>query len=139
MFNTPEEFGQYLQNIIDRHREDLSILLRRNNIEGEPTPLMLLTLYQLYGDEFLEMLAGLPLQKFDGKLADIFSKGAAIVSKVGNVANAVTGKSGSATTTTPAPAASTPAPSKTKKIVIGGAIIVVVLIVVLVIVKKLKK
>jgi hypothetical protein len=134
--NTAEEFGQYLQDIIDRHREDLSILLKRHGIESEPTPALLVVLYDEYGDEFIEMMEELPLENYDGpNFSELFTKGRELLGKVSKVTGAIAGPGGSGTKQKDPPP---PEKSKTKKIVIIGIAIVVVLTIILIVVKRKK-
>lgn len=146
MFKTTEEFGQYLQNLIDRHRKDLSILLRSHGYNEEPTPALLVLLYNEYGTEFVEALATLNLSDDDllhaegsgliGKIGNVLSKGAAIVGKVQDVAGKISGKSSD---TAVKPKEEPAKNDKTKKIIITGVIVVVVLVIIFIIVKNRKK
>jgi hypothetical protein len=134
--NTAEEFGQYLQDIIDRHRKDLSILLRRHGIESEPTPALLVVLYDEYGDEFIEMMEELPIENYTGlDFRDLLTKGRKLLGKVSDVTGAVAGTAGSGTKPKDPPP---PEKSKTKKIVIIGIAIVVVLTIILIVVNRKK-
>lgn len=150
MFNNTEEFGQYLQNLIDRHRKDLSILLSKHGYNDEPTPALLVLLYKQYGSEFVQELAKLKLSDDDllhaegsglfAKIGNIFSKGAEVVDKVQTVAGKIAGNKSTASEPAAAPPKDDePKDNKTKKIIIIGAIVIVVLIVTFIIVKKRKK
>lgn len=156
MVKSAEEFGQYLQNFIDRHREDLSILLRSHGIEAEPTPALLVALYNEYGGEFVEALTTLNYSGYEDEpwlghssgtttatapdkknvfdsIANFFTKGTELISKVG----------GSKSIQTPQAPAQPGGPnqpaSSTKKIIIIGASIVVLLIIIFIIIKNRKK
>lgn len=135
MFNTPEEFAQYIQQqIIDRHPKDLSIVLRAYEVFEEPTPLVLLLMYQRFGDEFLQDLAAvLPEDRADGflgTLQDIFKAGKEVVTTVKDATSS--GES------TPAPTDTKPKPKKwtTKKIVLIGVGVIVLLSVIIYFVRK---
>jgi len=134
---TSEELGKYLQTIIERHREDLSILLRENGINDEPTPRLLILLYEKAGDDFIhelarlgeEPFATLPLDHAEGTLVDrlssFFQKAKAIVT-------------GSSAQPNPASsqAAVAVAPVSTKKILLVGLAIVATLVVIYFLVKR---
>ena len=150
MFKTTEDFGQYLQNLIDRHREDLSILLQKHGYGNiEPTPALLVLLFDRYGSEFVEELASIKNFEGDddllhaeganvvGKLTGIFTKGAEIVGKVQTVAGKIAGKESSSSSKKPP--VDPPKENKTKKIVITGVVVLVVLTVIFIIVKNRKK
>lgn len=84
---TPEELGQFLQNIIDRHREDLSILLKEEFNMSEVTPANLLIVYDELGDRFLLWLLGLDENVFEGQLIH-YAEGASILTKAIDIFNA---------------------------------------------------
>jgi len=151
MFKTTEDFGQYLQNLIDRHREDLSILLQKHGYGNiEPTPALLVLLFDRYGSEFVEELASIKNFEGDddllhaeganvvGKLTGIFTKGAEIVGKVQTVAGKIAGGKESSSSSKKPPV-DPPKENKTKKIVITGVVVLVVLTVIFIIVKNRKK
>lgn len=157
-----------LQELIDRKPEALSIfLVRRFGIEEKPTPLLLLGLYQLHGESFLEDLSVIFEGKDDlvsfsgiyGNLADSATtaqsaatakqqadKQAKTKSTIQSVASFVklgvdalkTSKSSGNTAGNPPPPEEESA-DKTKKVIIIGAIVIVVLIVVVIVIKKFKK
>jgi hypothetical protein len=85
MFNSPEDFFEHLQTtIIDRHPQDLSIVLNAYGVSDEDaTPLTLLALFHKHGKPFLEDLAAvLPEENAEGlfpKLVNLFEKGKEIV------------------------------------------------------------
>lgn len=155
MFNTTEEFGQYLQNLIDRHRKDLSILLERNGYSiaaDDITPATLVVLYNDFGSSFVQELAMLNFEGDDDllhaegdskldKLTNVFVKGAGIIGTAGSVVSGLTKKDSTSSTektqAIEAPAAGMS--SKTKKMIIGGVIAIVVLITIFIVVKRLKK
>lgn len=134
---TSEELGKYLQTIIERHREDLSILLRENGIDEEPTPRLLILLYEKAGDDFIHELArlgetpfeSLPIDHAEGTLVDrlssFFQKAKAIVT-------------GSSSTPAPTDTATAAAPAQvsTRKILVVGLVIVVTLVVIYLLVKR---
>lgn len=139
MFTSPEEFFETLQStIIDRHPEDLSIVLNAYGIvDVEPTPVLLLALYARHGENFLRDLAAvLPEENASGlfgKLVDLFEKGKDIVTDIKGDNK-----------TTPAPtetATDEKKPAKkftTKKIVVIGLVIIVVLSIVVYFVTRKK-
>lgn len=143
---TPEELGQYLQQLIDRHRKDLSILLQANGVTQEPTPSLLLACYIQFGDEFIKELAKLGEEPFQGNISNI--EGAGIVEKLTNFFEIITGKTpaeaitgtraGSAAPTSEAETETAPKkePISTKKIIIIGLCIVAVLTVIYLAVRK---
>ena len=158
-----------LQELIDRKPQALSIfLVNRFGIEESPTPLVLLGLYQLYGESFLEDLSIIfegqdDLVAFSGIYgtlnlsADIARQQAAeaeakakeakrdnTIKAVSSAVNFVkdvfkSSKSSSGNTAGAPPPPEDQSADKTKKIIIIGAIVIVVLIVVVIVVKKFKK
>lgn len=128
---TPGDFKRYLQGIIDRHPQDLSIILKGLGIADEPTPDVLVLAYVRYGDALINLLAQLPESGSLGdQLKSLFEKGVSLVtaSRTGSSQPAVTA---------PAPEQSTG--TTTKKIVLIGGVAVVLLIVVFLIVKSFKQ
>lgn len=136
---TSEELGKYLQTIIERHREDLSILLRENGINDEPTPRLLILLYEKAGDDFIHELArlgetpfeSLPIDHAEGTLVDrlssFFQKAKAIVTG---------SSSGPTATDTATAAAPAQVSTTTRKILVVGLVIVVTLVVIYILVKR---
>jgi hypothetical protein len=146
MFNTAEEFGQSLQKIIDRHRQDLSILLEEYGITESDlnpaflvqlykknAPLVILSLAQTEGIE--DDLSHLEGESTVDKLEGLFQDGVALVSKVQTLAGKI---SGGSTTKDPGPEPEQKSGITTKKIIIGGVIVVIVLTLILVAIKKKK-
>lgn len=155
-----------LQELIDRKPQALSIFLAgRFGIQEEPTPLLLLGLYKLYGENFLSDLSII----FDGQddliaftgvaLADAATaaretadakakadKQAKTQNLIKSVASGVkfvsdafrSSKSSGNSAGDPPPPEEPPA-DKTKKVIIIGAIVIVVLIVIVIVIKKFKK
>lgn len=139
---TPEELGQHLQQLIDRHREDLSILLEGYGIEDEPTPALLMACFDRYGEAFTDELASigeevtesLPLSHVEGEsLADKIFGYLATGTEALKAVNAAGGKTASAETEAPPKAAEGPS---TKNILIVSGVIIVALVTLLIIFRK---
>ncbi|MFZ1807951.1 MAG: hypothetical protein WAU36_12035 [Cyclobacteriaceae bacterium] len=148
---TPEELGQFLQNIIDRHREDLSILLKEEYNITEVTPANLLLLYEAYGDQFLLQMYALDENVFEGSILD-HAEGDSLLTKAINIFNAGKTAVNDIKAAVKGPAPLSPEALKTevaeeeepkagfttKKILLIGLGVVVVLFIVSLIIKKSK-
>lgn len=152
MFKTAKEFEKYLQSLIDRHYNDLSIILKKLGVYEAPTPQVLLSTFLTYGQTFSKYLALLPEENATStgweKFQDLFTKGTAIVTAGAGAYQAINSalnpnqvsQPGYVATGIPSPEQPTPAPeTSTTKIVVIGAIVVVVLIVVFIVIKKFNK
>lgn len=148
-----EQYVVYLQSMIDRNREDLSILLRnRYGIDEPPTPQLLLALYKLHGKEFLYDLSIATNKPDDlvhiegyedepwlgGDTTTTTKEKANVFDSLVKVFDfgvkaASTVKSNNKTTTAPAPNA---AGSTTRKMIVIGAIVLVVLITIAIVIRK---
>lgn len=152
MFKTAKDFEKYLQGLIDRHYNDLSIILKKLGVNEDPTPQVLLSTFLTYGKTFSKYLALLPEEKATStgweKFQDLFTKGTAIVTAgaaayqaVNSALNPGQGYAPQGTPTYVPNEPPPPAPEKNKdttKIVVIGAIVVVVLVVVFIVIKKFK-
>ncbi len=137
---TPEELGQFLQQLIDRHRKDLSILLAANGVDHEPTPGLLVALFEEFGSEFTDELAKLGPAAFAGMpgldhvegLGDLAGKVFTVFQTIAGVKSAIDKP---AATTAPAVE---PKPSgiTTRKMLITGVVVVVVLTIIFFIVRR---
>lgn len=85
---TPEELGQFLQNIIDRHRKDLSILLKEEFNMSEVTPANLLIAYDEMGDQLLLWMLSLDGKVFEGQPLMHYAEGATLLTKAIDIFNA---------------------------------------------------
>jgi len=155
-----------LQELIDRKPQALSIFLSgRFGIQEEPTPLLLLGLYKLHGENFLNDLSII----FDGQddliaftgiaLADSLTAARQVadqaaqaekqqkrqntIKAVGTavkfVSDAFRSSKSSGNSAGDPPPPEEPPADKTKKVIIIGAIVIVVLIVIVIVIKKFKK
>lgn len=130
------EFGEYLQRLIDRHREDLSILLEDYGIDEEPTPLLLMAMMKRDKD-FVAHLANLPEDRADGNFLNTLSKGLGLINKGKEVADVLKGKDKS--TVPPPPPPPTKKGWSTKKIIGVSAAVIAALIITALIIKKVRK
>lgn len=133
-----EAFGEYLQQIIDRHRKDLSILLEDYGIQEEPTPKLLMAMMKLHGPEFVAHLANLPEDRADGGFLKTIAKGYDLITKGKEAVKVFKGGS-EAEVEQPAPAPAPKAKFSTKKIIGITVGVIVALIIITVIVKKARK
>lgn len=142
---TSEEFGQALQQIIDRHRQDLSILLEDYGYDENITPADLVTLYNANAPLLLLTMSNLPVDRelshIEGdttldKLSNLFKKGMDLFGIARDTSNEVTATSGSAPATTAPPADQKT--SKTRIYLIVGVVVVIVLTIVLITLKRKK-
>src|SRR5690349_12755806 len=133
---SPEDFGEYLQKLIDRHRKDLSILLKDYGVDADPTPGLLIGMMRLYPD-FIGHLANLPEERADGAFLDTLSKGYNLISRGKEAVKVLTGEENASAAIKEDPK---PEPKKwsTKRIVLTGIGVVVVLIIIAAIVKRFK-
>ncbi len=132
-----EAFGEYLQQLIDRHHKDLSILLEDYGIQEEPTPKILMAMMKLNGPEFVAHLANLPEDRADGNFLNTLSKGFELITKGKEAAQVFKGGTDTQSEAAPLPA---PKPKVSKKKIIGLTVgVIVVLIIITVIVKKVRK
>lgn len=145
MIKSTEEFGQALQQIIDRHRQDLSILLEGYGYDDNITPADLVTLYRANEPLLMVSMSNLPLDDedlchFEGestldKLKAFFSTGMDAFRSVKETADQAT-TSGSGDVSQPANPA--PKTSKTKMFIIVGVVVAIALTVILISLKRKK-
>lgn len=134
----PEDFGEYLQKLIDRHRKDLSILLRDYGIDEEPTPILLMGMMKRH-PEFVGHMANLPESRADGGFLDTLSKGYNLITRGKEAVNVLKGDSSQLAREPEAPEPDEKPKWTAKRIVITGIAVVVVLIIITAIVKRVRK
>lgn len=138
---TPEELGQFLQQLIDRHRKDLSILLAANGVDHEPTPGLLVALFEEFGSEFTDELAKLGPAAFAGMpgldhaegLEDLAGKVFTVFQTIAGVKSAIDKP---AATTAPGDQEPKRSGITTRKMLITGVVVVVVLTIIFFIVRR---
>lgn len=144
MFTGPQEFVSYLEGLIDRHENDLSIILSHLGIANPPTPARLIYAYEKFPIRFTQLLSEL---EGDLSFTGVNIAGSAATKQTGlqklfsagkDIIGAFKGESAS-----PAPAngGDEPKPKKisTKRIIIIGVVVIVVITVAIILIKKFKK
>lgn len=139
----PEEFGQYLQKLIESYSNELSIILNQYGIDEDPTPELLVAMYQEHGDQFASALAVLGEVPFESWPTLEHLEGQPLIDKIGSAFsgfwnNISSIKSSSSSSAPPAPAPDKPKWT-TQKMMITGVVVVVVLTVLIFVIKKIKK
>jgi hypothetical protein len=126
--NSPGEFGQYLQNLIDRHPQDLSIILTGLGIDAPASPYILVLAHERYGDVLTRALERLPESNFSGvNWKDLFNQGIDLI----------TGGNSDSAPNAPAPETDDNNKWSTSKIVLIGLATLAILVTIYIVIKKL--